>query len=146
MTEVNLRPALETDASSIRDLIHRVGINPLNLDWRHFEVAEGAAGKFIGCAQLKPHSDDSIELASLAVEAEYRKQGVARMLIEHLLAHSSRPLYLMCRPGLVPFYKKYGFKVCPPEEMPHYFRRIHRLSRVFGILSHGDGPAIMRLD
>lgn len=146
MTDLTLRPALETDAPSIRDLIHHVGINPLDLDWRHFVVAENADGSFIGCAQLKPHRDGSLELASLAVEDEYHRQGVARALIEHLLAHSPRPLYLMCRPVLVPFYEKFGFRVCGTETMPPYFRRIRSLVQALVVLKRGAGPAIMRLD
>jgi N-acetylglutamate synthase-like GNAT family acetyltransferase len=146
MTHLTIRPAVESDTSSIRNLIHHVGINPLDLGWRHFVVAENADGLFIGCAQLKPHRDGSLELASLAVEDEYRRQGVARELIEHLLANSPRPLYLMCRPRLVPFYEKFGFRVCGTDTLPTYFRRIRKLTQVLVVFRRGEGPAIMRLD
>ena len=146
MADCLLRPAAETDALKIHDLIHRVGINPLDLNWRHFVVAENADDRFIGCAQLKPHRDGSLELASLAVEPEYRRQGVARELIEHLLANSPRPLYLMCRPVLVPFYEKFGFNLCGTETLPTYFRRIRRLTQALVVFKKGEGPAIMRLD
>jgi len=76
-------------------LINRVGINPLGLDWKRFIVAETHYGGFIGCGQLKPPKDSSLELASIAVDASYRGQGVARAMIEHLLAPSllsGRPL------------------------------------------------------
>jgi len=58
------------------------------LDWKRFVVAETHDGGFIGCGQLKPHKDSSLELASIAVDASYRGQGVARAMIEHLLASS----------------------------------------------------------
>lgn len=146
MPEIILRRALETDAITIRDLIHRVGINPLDLDWRHFILAEAANGRFMGCAQLKLHRDGSFELASLAVEAGVRGQGVARALIEHFLAHSPRPLYLMCRPALTPFYEKFGFRIIGREAMPPYFRRILMLVRVLVFLSKHAAPSVMCLE
>ena len=146
MSEIVLRPALESDAPMIRDLIHRVGINPLDLDWRHFVIAGSTGSQFMGCAQLKPHRDGSLELASLAVETGYRGQGVARAIIEHLLAHSPRPLYLMCQPALVPLYEKFGFQVIALDAMPPYFRRILRLVQALVLLAKHAAPSVMRLD
>jgi N-acetylglutamate synthase-like GNAT family acetyltransferase len=130
----------------IRDLIHRVGINPMDLNWKHFIVAETSDGLFIGCAQLKPHRDKSIELASIAVEEQFRGQGVARALIEHLLAQSPRPVYLMCRPALGTLYERFGFRVIGSDRMPPYFRRILRVLQILVIPTKHEGPLIMRLD
>jgi N-acetylglutamate synthase-like GNAT family acetyltransferase len=146
MSNFSLRPAVETDAPRIRDLIHRVGINPMSLNWKRFVVAEAAGGEFIGCAQLKPHQDGSLELASLAVEEAYRQHGVARRLIEHLLAQSPRPLYLMCRTELGPFYEKFGFHAVETKALPPYFKRVRRLVRIMVFLAGRNGPLIMRLD
>lgn len=142
----HLRPAVESDAVKIRDLIHRVDINPMDLNWKHFSVAETDDGSFIGCAQLKPHKDGSIELASLAVEDAFRGQGVARALIEQLLTQAPRPLYLMCRHELGVFYEPFGFRVIGAAEMPPYFRRMLRLIRVMVFLARREGPLIMRLE
>jgi N-acetylglutamate synthase-like GNAT family acetyltransferase len=144
--QITLRPAIESDSPHIRSLIHRVGINPMDLNWRHFTIALSAEGDFIGCAQLKPHRDGSLELASLAVEEAYRNQGVARVLIEHLLARSPRPLYLMCRPELQQLYEKFGFRVITAEEMTPYFQRIKRLISIFAGVSSHSGPLVMRID
>ena len=146
MPDFLLRPAVESDALKIRDLIHRVGINPMDLNWKHFIVAETRDGLFIGCAQLKTHKDKSIELASIAVEESFRGQGVARALIEHLLVQAPRPVYLMCRPALGSFYEQFGFRGHWPEDMPPYFRRILRFLRVLVFLTKHEGPLIMRLD
>lgn len=146
MPEFNLRPAVAGDTPVIRDLIHRVGINPMDLDWRHFIVAESSGSHFLGCGQLKQHRDGSLELASLVVETAYRGQGVARAIIEHILAHSPRPLYLMCRPSLDPFYQKFGFQVIQLEAMPPYFRRIRRLINALVLLTKHTVPSVMRLD
>lgn len=140
-----LRPATKSDNPRIRSLIHRVGINPMDLNWRHFTIACTPAGEFMGCGQLKSHKDGSLELASLAVEERYRGKGVARALIEHLLAQGSRPLYLMCRPELQPLYEKFGFRVIGVESMPPYFQRLTRLLRPMVRLTGHDGPLIMCL-
>ena len=146
MDDFNLRPAVETDQRQIRSLVHRVGINPLDLNWRHFIVAELRDGTFIGCAQLKPHKDGSLELASLAVDELYRGQGAARALMERLLAQGTPPLYLMCRSELRSLYEKFGFQVMGLEAMPPYFWRISRLMRMMVSLGSHAGPLIMRLE
>ena len=86
MVDFTLRPATEADSSSIKDLIHRVGINPMDLDWRRFVLAVDGSGKMLGCGQLKPHGKDVIELASIAVEPSHQHQGIARVIIEYLVA------------------------------------------------------------
>jgi N-acetylglutamate synthase-like GNAT family acetyltransferase len=142
----SLRPANESDAIKIRDLIHRVHINPMDLNWQHFVIMETKNGDLIGCCQIKTHGDRSMELASLAVEEAYRGQGVARILIQHLLERSPRPLHLMCRPELASIYEKFGFRTIAPEAMPPYFRRIQRLARILGVFAGSHGPTIMRLE
>jgi N-acetylglutamate synthase-like GNAT family acetyltransferase len=128
MTTFTLRPARESESRQIRELIHLVGINPTGLDWRRFLVAVNDWDEMIGCGQLKPHGTDILELASLAVYPEHRGKGVARAILEHLLANSPRPLYLMCESSLGPFYEKFGFRALSYEEMPRYFRRIANLA------------------
>jgi N-acetylglutamate synthase-like GNAT family acetyltransferase len=128
LTEILLRSALETDFPAIQALIHESRINPNGLDWRRFTVAETPEGQFIGCGQLKPHSDGTLELASLAVIPSQRGKGVARVIIQKLMAAAPRPLYLTCRSQLGPFYEKYGFRGISGAELPKYFRRISRLA------------------
>lgn len=123
-----IRPARETEAASIQDLIHLVGINPMGLDWRRFVVAVNDQDEMIGCGQLKPHGQEVLELASIAVYPEHQGNGVARLIIEHLLKDSPRPLYLMCESSLGPFYEKFGFQALPYKEMPRYFQRISKLA------------------
>lgn len=123
----SIRPARETDASQIQDLIHLVGINPMGLDWRRFVLAVDERDETIGCGQLKPHGKDVLELASIAVYPEHQAKGVARAIIEHLLKDSPRPLYLMCQSSLGSFYEKFGFQGISYEEMPRYFQRMSKL-------------------
>ncbi len=122
-----IQRARETDAASIQDLIHLVGINPIGLDWKRFIIAVNDRDEMLGCGQLKPHGQGILELASIAVYPEHQGQGVARAIIEHLLEDSPRPLYLMCESSLGSFYEKFGFQAIPYEEMPSYFRRMSKL-------------------
>ena len=131
MAEFSLCPAAETDFPEIKALIRQVRINPTGLDWRRFTVAVNASGQMIGCGQLKPVPGDLTELASLAVRPAYRHRGIARALIEHLLAGAPRPVYLTCRSSLGIMYEKFGFRALEADDTPPYYRRLQRLAGVF---------------
>ena len=133
-----IRPARETESAQIRDLIHLVGINPLGLDWKRFVVAVNQQDEILGCGQLKPHGPEVLELASLAVYPEQQRKGIARLIIEHLLKGSPRPLYLMCESGLGPLYERFGFRPIPYEEMPRYFQRISKLAGLVTTLAQRE--------
>ncbi len=140
-----LRPAIQADDRAIKDLIHRVGINPMALDWHRFILAVTPAGELAGCGQVKPHGDGTRELASIAVAEGFRGQGVARLVIEHLLAENPGTLYLTCRASLGPLYEKFGFRALHPGEFPPYFKRLFRLVRVFGKLGlNPEGLLVMK--
>src|SRR5215207_10236602 len=138
MTSYSIRPARETEASQIKDLIHLVGINPMGLDWKRFVVAVNDRDEMIGCGQLKPHGEGILELASIAVYPEQQRKGVARAIIEYLLKDSPRPLYLMCESSNGPLYEKFGFQAIQYDEMPRYFQRISKLAGWANALSHAD--------
>ena len=135
---INIRPAYETEANQIHDLIHLVGINPLGLDWQRFVVAVDERDGMIGCGQIKPHGQEILELASIAVRPEHQGQGAARAIIEYLLSNSPRPLYLMCESALGRFYEKFGFRTIPYEEMPRYFQRISKLAGLVTTLAQRE--------
>ena len=145
MMDLIIRPATKNDSSRIHWLVYRAGINPFGLKWQRFVIAETNDGQFLGCAQLKPHGDGSIELASLAVKRPYRGRGVARVIIEHLLASSPRPLFLMCRAELCRFYAKFGFQPVGSETLPPHFRRLRKLFNMVSVLARREQGLIMRL-
>jgi amino-acid N-acetyltransferase len=144
-SSTNLRPATSDDAGNIRRLILAAGINPLGLDWRRFLVAIDDDGELIGCGQLKPHGDEVLEMASLAVVEEWQGRGIGRRLIEALIEKAEPPLWLMCRSSLVPLYRKFGFKeVGPEQEQPNYFIRMRRAVNIFNtVLARDEYLAIM---
>jgi N-acetylglutamate synthase-like GNAT family acetyltransferase len=138
MINFSLRSARETESTQIKELIHSVGINPMDLDWKRFIVAVNDQDEMIGCGQLKPHGNDILELASLAVYPEQRGKGVGRALIEYLLKDSPRPLYLMCESSVGPLYEKFGFQEIPYKEMPRYFQRISKLAGLVTTLARRE--------
>ncbi|HEY5982088.1 MAG TPA: GNAT family N-acetyltransferase [Anaerolineales bacterium] len=141
-TRWQLRQATEQDFPAIKRLIRRVRINPWSLDWRRFVVAVDGDDQLVGCGQLKPHGRSVIELASIAVEETHRGQGIARLIIETLLARAPRPVYLTARSGLRSLYSKWGFEEVKPEDMPAYYLR---LSRAMSLLQpfFGDGEYLL---
>jgi N-acetylglutamate synthase-like GNAT family acetyltransferase len=138
MATFTLRPAREQESAQIRELIHLVGINPMSLDWKRFIIAVNDRDEMIGCGQLKPHGKDILELASLAIYPEHQGKGIARAIIEYLLKHSWRPIYLMCESSLGSFYEKFGFRGISYEEMPRYFQRISKLAGLVTTLAHRE--------
>jgi N-acetylglutamate synthase-like GNAT family acetyltransferase len=143
-----IRRATRNDFQAIRSLVHAVHINPTGLDWRRFLVAVSSDGALFACGQVKLHADGSRELASIAVAEQYRSQGLARSIINALLQlEPERPLYLMCRARLRPFYNKFGFHDVDLNAMPSYFRRIKHLEGIFNSKAQADDRMlVMRLD
>jgi N-acetylglutamate synthase-like GNAT family acetyltransferase len=149
MSNFTLRPALETDAKPIKNLIHLVGINPTGLNWRRFVVAVNAQDEIVACGQLKPHGAGAeiLELASLAVRPEFQGQGLGRLIIENLLKKSPRPLYLMCMSKNGGLYEKFGFHALDYNDMPRYFQRISKLAGFADIfMRSGEALLVMKLE
>lgn len=143
--EYTLRPAAAQDFPAIRKLIRQVGINPLGLRWQRFTLAVDGDGGIIGCGQVKPHSDGSRELASIAVVSTRRREGVASAVIHHLLQQENSRLFLTCRAGLGPYYQRFGFQAASFAALSPYFRRLYRLAGSLQMLglAPGEGFLIM---
>jgi N-acetylglutamate synthase-like GNAT family acetyltransferase len=143
-----IRFAEDADQIAIRSLIRRVRINPLNLIWRNFLVAIDEQGQIIGCGQIKTHRDGTNELASIAVEDEWRKSGVGSAIIRTLIKEADIPLWLVCRSEMAPFYERFGFEdVGDATDLPIAYRRMRSMARLFSrILPNMGKFAIMMLD
>ncbi len=143
-----LRPATAADQKCIETMIHAAGINPMALQWQHFTLAvDDASGEIVGTAQIKMHRDGSRELASLAVVPQWQGRGLARRLIEHLLAVTPGTLYLTCRSSLGGLYAKFGFRAVGEGEMTPYFRRLSKVVAVLRpLMRRQDTLLVMRRD
>jgi GNAT superfamily N-acetyltransferase len=147
MPTYRLQPATAAHQNEIKALVRVGRINPLGLDWRRFVVALDENDIVVGCGQIKPHRDGSWELASIVVAPAWRGQGVARAIIERLLADSPRPLWLTCVAPLTPFYAQFNFReLTTPADMPPYFRWVSRLFRLLTRLWPTNSLAVMRYE
>jgi GNAT superfamily N-acetyltransferase len=126
--DVTLRPERAGEWWAVRRMVLAAGLNPMGLGGRRFVVAVDAVERIVGCAQVKPHSDGTRELASLVVRPDRRGQGIASALIRYWQARCGSPLYLTCRADLETLYARYGFRSLLPAECPPYFRRIASLA------------------
>ncbi len=126
---VVIREATEGDQAAIRVIIRAAQLNPLSLDWPRFMVAEDGP-EIVGIGQVKPHSDGSRELASIAIIPSRQRQGLGRRIIRALLARETGPLYLVCMDHNDSYYQQFGFRrVDDAAALPPALRRIYRFGR-----------------
>src|SRR5262249_34655451 len=126
-----IRPGTADDQATIKAIVHEAGINPRNLDWPNFLIAEDTTSRqVVGIGQVKPHGDGTRELASIAVIPDRQRQGIARMLIDALLARESGTLYLICEHDNQGLYERFGFVALQPADMPRDLRKLWRMVRL----------------
>ncbi len=142
---IQIRPAKESEEPRIRRMVRAARLNPLGLHWRQFVVASDDEDVVRGCGQVKRHRDGSRELASLVVDPDWRRQGIAGQIIQAIQANEPPPLWLTCRSRLIPYYQRFGFtETTNPDDMPSYFRIVYRLAKLLLRTSRsGDYLAVM---
>src|SRR5512141_2272539 len=104
---ITIRPARQEEQDPIVALIHQAKINPLNLHWQNFLVAE-ENGKILGVRQVKIHAQGTREVGSGYVLPEYRHQGISARLMNEILSHEHDTLYLLCRDQWISYYEQFG--------------------------------------
>jgi N-acetylglutamate synthase-like GNAT family acetyltransferase len=82
---ITIRPAVEADQSTITALVRAARINPRNLHWQRFMVAE-VDRQIVGVHQVKIHKNGTREVASGVVLPAHRRKGVSAQLMQALLA------------------------------------------------------------
>ena len=128
LTSVTIRPAVAADQAEIKALVRMARINPRNLDWRRFLVAEDR-GRVVGIRQVKVHENGTREVASGMVLPEYRRRNISADLMGAVLERESGPLYLMCDAKWSRYYERFGFHRVRPYGLPADFRREYRIGR-----------------
>lgn len=126
---VKIRPAREEDQETIVSFIQQAKLNPRNLHWQHFLLAE-QDGKVVGIRQVKVYPDGTREVASGFVLPEYRRQGISAQLMKVLLARETGPLYTMVSKKRAPYYEQFGFRRVEVSQLPSDFRKEYRLGRI----------------
>jgi len=139
---MNIRPARAEDQATITALVREAHLNPMDLRWSCFLVAEDERG-IVGVGQIRPHPGAS-ELASLVVRKDRRRTGVGRQLIRALLAQSQGTLVLFCRPQLESYYAQFGFRAIGVKEAPPSLRTRYAVGRFITRLIVGRPMLMMK--
>ena len=108
-------------------MVRGAHLNPMDLRWRRFLVAEDESG-IVGVGQIRPHAG-APELASLVVREDQRAHGVGNQLVHALMAQSPGILYLFCRAELESYYTRFGFRAITVEQAPPTMRQRYAIGR-----------------
>jgi amino-acid N-acetyltransferase len=114
-----IRPARADEKATIKAMIRGERLDPTNLHWQNFLVAE-EQGRIIGIGQVKPYRSGR-ELGSLVVQPDYRRAGVGAAIIRALIAREDGPLLLFCLAFRESYYAKFGFRRAAMRDLPGVF-------------------------
>jgi N-acetylglutamate synthase-like GNAT family acetyltransferase len=131
--DIKIRPARQEDQPTIVSFIRQAKINPRNLHWQNFLVAE-ENGNIVGIRQVKVYHQGTREVASGFVLPEYRRQGISAQLMNELLARETGPLYTMVNEKRAPYYEPFGFRRVDVDRLPSDFRKEYRIGRIITTL------------
>lgn len=125
--DIIYRQSQQSDLPQILNLLTKARGDTSNLDVNALWVAIDN-DKVIGCVRIKDLTNECFELASLAVDKDYRNQKIGSALIQKLLVnYKKRPIYLLCFKENENFYGNNGFKLIQIDDLSkilkeEYFR------------------------
>jgi N-acetylglutamate synthase-like GNAT family acetyltransferase len=135
MTPYAIRPAAESDAETIKQIVRSNPLDPNAIDWRYFlvlEVTENGAPKIASIGMVRPEAD-VYELDSVATLPQYRRRGYAEALVRALVERSQKPIYLLSETKLIPYYERLGFRLFSREDAPQVMtEQADMVNRYFG--------------
>jgi amino-acid N-acetyltransferase len=115
-------PARPHDLRGALDLLGRSELTEQDVAerWGHYFVVREDDGRVVGVAGLELHGEDGL-LRSVAVDPDYRGQGIAASLVEAAMERakkvSLRAVYLLTTTAR-DYFARRGFADCPREEAP----------------------------
>jgi amino-acid N-acetyltransferase len=93
--------------------------------WGHYFVVREDDGRVVGVAGLETHGDDGL-MRSVAVDEDYRGQGLGGLLVEAVLERAERlkldAVYLLTTDAR-DFFARHGFADCPRGAAPEAVSR-----------------------
>lgn len=119
-------PARPHDLRGALDLLGRSELTDQDVSegWGHYFVVREDDGRVVGVAGLELHGEDGL-LRSVAVDADYRGQGLAAALVEAVLQRAARvglrSVYLLTTTAR-DYFARRGFSDCPRAEAPAAIR------------------------
>jgi len=119
-------PARPHDLRGALDLLGRAELTDQSVSegWGHYFVVREDDGRVVGVAGLELHGADGL-LRSVAVDADYRGQGLAAALVEAVLQRAARvglgSVYLLTTTAR-DYFARRGFTDCPRDQAPAAIR------------------------
>jgi amino-acid N-acetyltransferase len=119
-------PARPHDLRGALDLLGRSQLTDQDVSagWGHYFVVREDDGRVVGVAGLELHGEVGL-LRSVAVDADYRGQGLAAALIEAVVQRADRvglrAVYLLTTTAR-DYFARRGFADCPREAAPPTIR------------------------
>jgi len=113
-------PARPHDLRGALDLLGRSELTEQDVaeGWGHYFVVREDDGRVVGVAGLEPHGEDGL-LRSVAVDPDYRGQGLAASLVEAAMERAKRirlrAVYLLTTTAR-DYFARHGFADCPRED------------------------------
>jgi amino-acid N-acetyltransferase len=123
---LHAEPARAHDLRGALDLLGRAELTEQDVAerWGHYFVVREDDGRVVGVAGLEVHGENGL-LRSVAVEEEYRGQGLAASLVEAAVERAKRvnlrAVYLLTTTAR-DYFARHGFSDCPREEAPSAIR------------------------
>jgi len=124
--QLHAEPARPHDLRGALDLLGRAELTEQDVAerWGHYFVVREDDGRVVGVAGLEIHGEDGL-LRSVAVDEDYRGQGLAASLVEAAMARakllSLRSVYLLTTTAR-DYFARHGFSDCPRDEAPAAIR------------------------
>jgi N-acetylglutamate synthase-like GNAT family acetyltransferase len=115
-------PARPHDLRGALDLLGRSELTDQDVaqGWGHYFVVREDDGRVVGVSGLEVHGEDGL-LRSVAVDADYRGQGLGASLVEAAMERATRlslrDVYLLTTDAR-DYFARHGFADCPREEAP----------------------------
>ena len=123
---INYQKAVLKDINEITELLTKFEGDRKDISANQFMLAK-ENNKLIGCIRIKELNKGCLELASLVIMPEYRKQGIGSQLAKTILSKEKRrPIYLLCSVDQQGFYERNGFKLMSAEILPEVLKNEYR--------------------
>jgi N-acetylglutamate synthase-like GNAT family acetyltransferase len=115
-------PARPHDLRGALDLLGRSALTEQDVaqGWGHYFVVREDDGRVVGVAGLEVHGADGL-LRSVAVDSDYRRQGLGESLVEAAMERATRlalrAVYLLTTDAR-DYFARHAFVDCPRDEAP----------------------------
>jgi len=120
-------PARPHDVEEALDLLRRADLPGKDVaeQFGHYFVVHEDDGRVVGVAGLEPHGEDGL-LRSVAVNSDYRRQGLGASLVEAALERAAQldlgAVFLLTTDAR-DYFARQGFTECPRDEAPAAIRK-----------------------